>query len=624
VIKKLFIANRGEVCRRIAQTARLMGIHSTTLCVDKKAPWYILESVDEIIYEERTEKNIYLDAERLIAIAKKADCDSVHPGFGFLSENAEFARLCQSNGLIWIGPSPESMELMASKTQSRDVALKANVPVNAAFEIHSESDIPKAAQHAKKMGYPVLVKAAFGGGGKGMRRVESEAELEEAIARCRSEAKNSFGNDLVFVEKYIQRPRHIEVQILSDGKNCIVLGDRDCTFQRRHQKVIEEAPAPFLTDEQRQKLHAFAKRLAEQVHYVSVGTMEFLFSEGSFYFLEMNTRLQVEHTVTEEIFATDLVMWQIKVASGESLEGVSFHASGHSIQARIYAEDPAAGFIPSADEVLMFKPCHQTDVRWELGLDRSSEISAEYDPMIAKLVVWAPDRELAARKLEDVLSRSWICGPAHNQFFVRELVASKAFAQASFDTGYIEREMKPVQDWAKWPFEPNLLRTFLKKSTDSDIHSILESAFGEPRNEDMDCDIYDCTYHQSPSGADVYHLCGLYGGQPFEAVVALEHSKDRYWFMYKSQQSYYEIVHQSLGAQSRQESDEALSPVPGKVVKVAVTPGQEVKKGETLIIIESMKMEFSVKAMKDATIKSVRVKVGEQLKAGVQLIDWEA
>ena len=424
-IKRIFIANRGEIARRIAQTAKKLGIETVALTDKSVPPAYLADVVTKFVHVKEETTQVYLNPDLMIQYAKTSGADAIHPGFGFLSENAGFAEAVVKAGITWVGPRPGAIDAMASKATARNHAEKAKVPclpgLNGLDLSHGESKaLQELEQFASKAGFPLLIKAAYGGGGKGMRIVNKKEELAENARRAAAEAISSFGNGSLIVEKYLPAPRHVEVQVMADKHgNVCIFGDRDCSLQRRHQKILEEAPAPNIPADVRAAMHSAAQGLAGAVGYDNAGTVEFLLDETnrdhvSFYFLEMNTRLQVEHTVTEEVFNVDLVEWQIRVARGEELplEFKTLKPRGHSIEVRIYAEDPGTNFFPAPGPVRAFVPSFGRGVRWEIGMDTVDEISTRFDPMISKLVCTAGDRPQAMELVAQTLERTLFAGPS--------------------------------------------------------------------------------------------------------------------------------------------------------------------------------------------------------------------
>ena len=445
MFKKILIANRGEIACRVIKSARRMGIATVAVYSEADANARHVRLADEaVLIGPAAARESYLVAERILDAARATGAEAVHPGYGFLSENDAFADACALAGITFIGPPASAIRAMGSKSAAKALMAKADVPLTPGY--HGERQEPSfLAEQAAQIGYPVLIKASAGGGGKGMRRVDAAADFEAALASCQREAMSAFGNDQVLVEKYVLKPRHIEIQVFGDTHgNVVYLFERDCSVQRRHQKVLEEAPAPGMTAARRAAMGKAAVDAAKAVGYVGAGTVEFIANQdGSFYFMEMNTRLQVEHPVTEMITGLDLVEWQLRVASGERLPLLQeqLEINGHALEARIYAEDPGKGFLPSTGRLTHLVPPPENDhVRVDTGVEQGDEITQYYDPMIAKLIVWGADRRQALARMRQALAQYRIVGVANNVDFLARLVAVPSFAHADLDTGLIERE----------------------------------------------------------------------------------------------------------------------------------------------------------------------------------------
>ncbi|MEO8123461.1 MAG: acetyl/propionyl/methylcrotonyl-CoA carboxylase subunit alpha, partial [Burkholderiales bacterium] len=445
MFKKILIANRGEIACRVIKTARNMGVATVAVYSEADANARHVRMADEaVLIGPPAASESYLVGERILEVAKQTGAEAIHPGYGFLSENAEFAEACEKAGIVFIGPPASAIRAMGLKSASKALMEKAGVPLTPGYHGDNQ-DSSFLAKQAEAIGYPVLIKASAGGGGKGMRRVDAAADFEAALVSCKREARNSFGDDDVLVEKYILQPRHIEIQVFGDTHgNCVYLFERDCSVQRRHQKVLEEAPAPGMTPDRRAAMGQAAVDAAKAVGYVGAGTVEFIATQdGGFYFMEMNTRLQVEHPVTEMITGLDLVEWQLRVASGEPLplRQEQLEINGHALEARIYAEDPDRGFLPSTGRLVHLSPPPETDhVRVDTGVEQGDEITPYYDPMIAKLIVWGADRRQALARMRQALAQYRIVGVSNNVDFLARLVAVPSFANAQLDTSLIERE----------------------------------------------------------------------------------------------------------------------------------------------------------------------------------------
>ncbi len=445
--RRVLVANRGEIALRVIRTLHTLGMEAVAVFSDVDAESPHVEAADIALpIGGITPQESYLQVERILDAAKRAGAEAVHPGYGFLSENPAFARAVQEAGLVFIGPTPEAMERMGDKTRAHALAREAGVPTPpGGVLVHSPDEARNAAE---RLGYPVVIKAAGGGGGKGMRRVKDPEELAHQVESAIREARSAFDDPRVFVEKWIEPARHVEVQVLADHHgNVWILGERECSLQRRYQKIVEETPSPGITEETRQGLFEAARRLVEASGYISAGTLEFLVDrEGNFYFMEMNTRLQVEHPVTEMVWGLDLVAWQIRIAQGETLPPLEGTPRGHAIEARIYAEDPYAGFLPSTGEILTLHFPHHPGVRVDHALREGLAIHAFYDPMLAKMIAWGETREEARARLVGALKETAILGVVHNAGFLVELLESEAFRRGETFTTTVESlDLRPPE-----------------------------------------------------------------------------------------------------------------------------------------------------------------------------------
>lgn len=450
-IKKVLVANRAEIAVRVVRTCRDLGIESVGIYSDPdRTALHVRFATEAYHIGPASPKESYLNIGKIIDVAKRSGADAVHPGYGFLSENPEFADAVQNAGLIFIGPKSQSMEAMGTKTKARQVMMKAGVPVVPGTE-DPIADEEQAKHIAKSIGYPVMLKAVAGGGGKGMRKVDREEDLLSAFRMAKSEARNSFGNDQVYIEKFLNQPRHIEMQVMADHYgNVAAFVERECSVQRRHQKLIEESPSPFVDEAMRQKMADVAKMAAHAVDYIGAGTIEFLVDDKkNFYFMEMNTRLQVEHPVTEMVSGLDLVREQILVAEGEKLEPYDFTRDfrGWAMEARICAEDPARDFVPTPGKVTHMRVPGGPYVRTDTGIYAGSEITPDYDPMIAKLITWGPNRDTARRRLDRALMEFTLKGCTTNTMFLRQILSFEPFVDGQYDTGLISRYFKESPTW---------------------------------------------------------------------------------------------------------------------------------------------------------------------------------
>ena len=623
MIQSLLIANRGEIACRIIRTARAMGIRTIAVYSDADAKALHVRQADEAVHIGASPaRESYLVGEKIIAAALATKAEAIHPGYGFLSENAEFAQAVIDAGLIWVGPRPASITAMGLKDAAKKLMAEAGVPVTPGY-MGENQDPAFLGQQAADIGYPVLIKAVAGGGGKGMRKVEAAAEFADALASCQREAASSFGNDHVLIEKYIQRPRHIEVQVFGDTHGNIVhLFERDCSLQRRHQKVIEEAPAPGMDETTREQLCAAAVKAAKAVDYVGAGTIEFIAdaSEGlhadRIWFMEMNTRLQVEHPVTEEITGVDLVEWQLCVASGEVLPKRQDELSinGWAMEARLYAEDPAKGFLPSTGTLQRY--CLPDDeIRVDSGVEEWSVISPHYDPMIAKLIVHADDRSDAIDALLAALEGTAVWPVKSNAGFLYRSASSQQFRAGDVTTGFIAEQGEALIP----PSEPDeemlgqagrhLIEAYSNKAQHSRDNELLAGFRLNARPNKrlvLQANGQSFTLEKVPdfegrvytSGAAAKHLA-LVTKDGQTSVIGLPRFEAG-------------SVHASDGA--------ILSPMPGRIIAVEVVQGQTVAKGQKLLTLEAMKMEHSLTAPFDGVVAELNAETGAQVQVEALLV----
>jgi 3-methylcrotonyl-CoA carboxylase alpha subunit len=656
MIKRLMIANRGEIAVRVARTAKRMGIHVIAVYSDTDAGAMHVAMADEAVrIGPDAAAESYLNIASVIDAARATRADAIHPGYGFLSENAAFAEACAVAGIRLVGPSAEAMRAMGDKAASKAVMAAANVPLVPGYH-EADQDPAVLARAAAEIGFPVLVKASAGGGGRGMRIVEDANGFDEALAAARREAAGAFGNDRVLIEKYLTTPRHIEVQVFGDDHgNVVHLFERDCSLQRRYQKVVEEAPAPGMTEARRSEIGAVAVAAARAIGYSSAGTVEFIVdasedgANGPFYFMEMNTRLQVEHPVTEYITGLDLVEWQLKVAEGAPLpcEQSDIELSGHAIEARLYAEDPERDFLPAPGHVVAFEsPQTGSSVRVDTGVRSGDDIAVSYDPMIAKVIAHGADRDAAIAALDRLLGELVCVGPTTNQAFLRRAVTHPAFVGGELDTGFIARHAdallprrEGVPDDAMAAVVTRLL------AYRRDVERARAAARGEANTpwaiadgwrsnlrkrerlcfRDGDAEI-EVVLDQGEDGASLT----LPGGQTVDIP-----SGDGDWSVYQDGQLFYAVAG---GAQIKLERivdvEEASAragasgglnaPMPGKVVRVMAGPGDAVQRGQTLMVLEAMKMEHAITAPGDGTVSAVFFAEGDQVPEGAELLQLEA
>ena len=635
IIRKLLISNRGEIASRIIRSAHDMGISCVAIYTEADTNTPYVREADQAFKLSDT----YLNAKEILEIAKKNDVDAIHPGYGFLSENANFANSVKKAGIKWVGPSANAIKKMGDKLTAKTLAEKVGVPT---------LPMGTSSKDAKNIGYPILVKAAAGGGGKGMRIVEDAKDLKESISSAEREAEGGFGDKRVFLERYIERSRHIEVQILGDSYgNLVHLGERECSIQRRHQKIIEESPSPMVSDSMRREMGAAALKLASKLKYESAGTVEFLVDEKTkeFWFLEVNTRLQVEHPVTEEVTGIDLVKEQLRIADGEEL---GFDQSdvdwfGSSIEVRLYAEDPGNDFLPVTGKLIRFEPANNPLVRWDVGIETGSIITSDFDPMLAKVISYGETRIEAANKLVLALKNSHFGGMKTNREFLISILESKEFLKGATTTDFIKKvklntelglSEDEINDYAKlaalwiqgknrneasvltnmesgWnnarlPFQEvklkmNELETSIKyKNTRNNIFKFSDKKNGvvfEWQNNFIDAEISGSRYRSKVSKDKDLLLLHTYKGDVLFKILP----------KFKIQEI--GIVEGGLNA-----------PMPGKVVEVKIKKGSSVKKGDTLVILEAMKMEHKVSAPANGKISKVLISQGDQVENGQTLI----
>jgi 3-methylcrotonyl-CoA carboxylase alpha subunit len=655
MFETILIANRGEIASRIIATCRRLGIRTVAVYSDADVRSRHVRLADEAVrIGPPPARESYLVIDRILDAARQTGAQAIHPGYGFLSENDAFADACGRAGIVFIGPPSSAIRAMGSKAAAKALMREAGVPLTPGYDGPTQA-VEFLQQQADMIGYPVMIKANAGGGGKGMRRVDEPALFAAALASCKREAAAAFGDDSVLIEKCLIAPRHIEVQIFGDSfGNVISLFERDCSVQRRHQKVIEEAPAPSITPGQREALGKAARDAARAVGYVSAGTVEFLFdSDGSFHFMEMNTRLQVEHPVTEMITDLDLVEWQLRIAAGEPLprtqDQLKLH--GHAIEARIYAEDPANDFLPSIGELIHLKtPAQTTHVRIDTGVEQGDAISPFYDPMIGKLVVRDETRELALHRMSRALADYQIVGVANNICFLHRLVTSPSFTHAKLDTSLIERE----HDWL-WPKAgeaPDMaiivvtLGVILQERTfaDSDSPWAMRDGwrlnatykrtfvFAERDRERIAVAEYCGKDYRIAIGQARYSVTGIAGEDgsivavvdgrrtPATAIAAL----GRY-YVFLGDQSYVFTYRDPLDFSAEDQVKESglVAPMPGRVIAQLVQEGELVEKGASLLVLEAMKMECAIRAPAGGKVRSFHFAVGDQVTEGVELLTFD-
>ncbi|MBM3346766.1 MAG: acetyl-CoA carboxylase biotin carboxylase subunit [Betaproteobacteria bacterium] len=674
MFSKILIANRGEIACRIMRTAHRLGVRCVAVHSDADARALHVSMADEALrIGPAAARDSYLSIEPIIAAARQSGAQAIHPGYGFLSENAAFAEACAAAGLVFIGPPAAAIRAMGDKASSKALMAEAGVPLVPGYH-GADQDATLLRREADRIGYPVLIKASAGGGGKGMRIVARGEDFAAALAGCQREAASSFGDARVLLEKYLERPRHVEMQVFADSHgNVVHLFERDCSVQRRHQKVLEEAPAPGMRNARRTPMADAAIAAARAIGYVGAGTVEFIVAHpdsgaGAFHFMEMNTRLQVEHPVTEMITGIDLVEWQLRVAAGEPLplsQG-RIAAHGHAIEARIYAEDPDRGFLPATGRITaLATPAQSNHVRIDTGVRAGDEISPWYDPMIAKLVVWDSDRAAALARLRTALADFHVAGPATNIDFLWRLATSAAFSSADLDTGLIERNrdaLFPAQE--ALPLQALVLATLaesraLERATQARTHASCDPHSPWSLSDGWRTDGNDGDRHVSHAFSageesvivDVFHGNAGYvleiggtrhrldgtsdedgwtearlDGEHFTGRVVLGRglavgSVDVFTGSRRVRMSLHDPLRRDMA--DEEAGGSLAAPMPGRVTAVLVAAGASVTRGTPLMVMEAMKMEHTISAHADGRVTAVHFKAGDQVGEGVALLSME-
>ena len=662
MINKLLIANRGEIACRVIKTANAQGIKTIAVYSDADKNALHVQMADEAVYlGPSPSKKSYLRGELIIEKAKELGVDAIHPGYGFLSENAEFANLCAKNNIIFVGPPASAIEAMGSKSAAKHIMEKAGVPLVPGYHGDDQSEaVLKGA--ADEMGYPVLLKAAAGGGGKGMRQVWSEKEFSQALSAAKRESMASFGDDHMLVEKYLTRPRHVEIQVFCDTHgNGVYLFERDCSVQRRHQKIIEEAPAPNMSQSVREKMGEAAILAAKAINYVGAGTVEFLLDEDdSFYFMEMNTRLQVEHPVTEMITREDLVHWQLTIAEGKPLpkQQNELTLTGHAFEARIYAEDPNNEFLPSTGTLRLLRTPKENDVvRVDTGVVEGDEVSVFYDPMIAKLVVWGENREIALKRLISALGDYYIDGVSTNIDFLKRVATHPAFVAAELTTTFVEKHHDSLfsatsEDAASDDTQVNipvmaLLSLLNRKVSRSDKTPSVWSTVGAWRANANHTEILTLLCNQEEVhvgvrhqrhgtedaweltvGDNSYNVKGKLVDSALQATIngykstfTFSDNDGVFTLFNKDTHAKFSLISASLGDDNDDNGDANFSaPMNGTIVAHLVEKGVLVKKGEPILVMEAMKMEHSIIAPHDGAVEEFFFNPGELVDGGATLL----
>ena len=651
-IHTLLIANRGEIACRIIRTCQKLGIRSVAVFsdADRNAPHVKL--ADTAIFIGASEVSAsYLNIDKLIDAAKRSGADAIHPGYGFLSENAAFAKRVEEEGLIWIGPNVNAIDQMGSKSNAKGIAIAHNVPVIPGYKGQDQSEENLSAE-AEKIGFPVLLKAAAGGGGKGMRIVHETATLLENIRGAKREALSAFGNDELLIEKYFPSARHIEIQIFGDKHgNVVHLLERECTVQRRYQKIVEESPSPVLSTELRAEMGAAAVRLAKALQYDNAGTVEFIYYNQAFYFLEVNTRLQVEHPVTESITGLDLVELQIRVAEGNALpiSQSDVQADGYALECRLYAEDPSNHFLPASGKIAQWIPFECEGLRYDSGVESGSEISIYYDPMISKIIAHGSDRASVIRQLQYALRKTVCSGLTTNQAFLIDVLNDEHFQKGEYDTHYIEKTFsaETLQKTDEQHIEQAVLaasvykalegqaqrtmltalplgwrNNFYQKQSHTFIHQEKEiHVFYRVEDGRFELVINDATYIVVPAFRNEHELHIEVNGIVEKFTIS---KVNDVYFVHHFTHPQIALTLKSRFPESKKEDEKNgyVSPMPASVVKVLVQKGEHVKNGQSLVILSSMKMENTIAAAEDGTIADIYITEGENIEAGRLLLQF--
>lgn len=645
---KLLIANRGEIAVRVIRSAQALGYRTVAVYSEADANTPHVKLADEAVcIGPAPVGESYLRIDAIIDAARQTGADAIHPGYGFLSENAAFAQACLDNNIVFVGPPQEAIALMGSKRQSKIAMQAAGVPTVPGYEGEDQSD-QRFQQEAERIGFPIMVKASAGGGGRGMRLVHAANNLPDEIKRARSEAKSAFGSDELILEKAVIEPRHIEIQVFADRHgNCVYLGERDCSVQRRHQKVVEEAPSPFMTESLRQAMGDAAVKAAQSCGYVGAGTVEFLVDQDrNFYFLEMNTRLQVEHPVTELITGQDLVAWQLKVAAGAPLplrqEEITLR--GHAIEVRLYAEDPARDFTPQTGQLHRWEPAHYPGLRYDSGVTSGSVVSPFYDPMLAKVIAFGDDREEARRRLVRALEDTVLFGVTSNRHFLVGILNHPHFIQGEATTALIGQHFQ--DDPTMQPAVPDhqvlslaTLILFLASDRQGGARSIgwsnslgsqvpcrlehAEHSFQTRLSRDENR--FQVSLNEASTALD------LIDHQPGALTFAWEGVRQCCQYLLRGNDLYLQhngmawhfrdLTHEPASASEGSGSGVVKASMDGAIVDLSAAEGQTVRRGDTLVVLEAMKMEHPLKADTDGVIKAVHVKLGQQVKLRQTLVE---
>ncbi len=646
MLKKLLIANRGEIACRVIQTAKALGYRTVAVYSEADANALHVEQADEAVCIGPAQVSAsYLNADAILAAAKKTDADCIHPGYGFLSENAGFAKAIKQAGLTFVGPPENAIELMGSKRRSKIAMQKAGVPVVPGFEGNNASDEELIAA-AKDIGVPLMLKASAGGGGRGMRLVEDQDQLADSIKRARSEAKQAFGDDEMIIEKAVLEPRHVEIQVFADRHgNAVYLGERDCSVQRRHQKVVEEAPSPFVTPELRQAMGEAAVKAALACGYEGAGTVEFLVDKDrNFYFLEMNTRLQVEHPVTELITGQDLVAWQLMVAEGQPLPltQAEIQLNGHAIEVRLYAEDPATDFTPQTGTLHQFSPATGEGLRFDTGVRSGDVVSPHYDPMLAKVIAWGQNRDEARRRLIRALEDTTVFGVTTNRHFLSRIIADETFGAGEATTAFLQQSFKDAPSLA--PQAPSIREMALSAcalslgSSGQDGWSNAPATVMpmslEVQEQAVELLVRRSGQTLTVSQGEAHYELQIQSHEPGQLCIIDNGVRHRCQYHRNGDSLYLQAfgrswsivdrTHQPAAGAQGAGSGRIQAAMDGAIIDVLVAEGDTVAQGQTLVVLEAMKMEHPVKADRDGVVAGLHTNTGDQVKRSQLLVELAA
>lgn len=650
MLKKLLIANRGEIAVRVIRTAKALGYRTVAVYSEADASALHVHEADEAVCVGAAQVGAsYLNVDAILEAARKTGADCIHPGYGFLSENAGFANACKDAGLVFVGPPASAIELMGSKRRSKIAMQQAGVPVVPGFEGPAKGDTAsddELISAAADIGYPLMIKASAGGGGRGMRLVHEEAELADNIKRARSEAQQAFGDGELILEKAVIEPRHVEIQVFADRHgNAVYLGERDCSVQRRHQKVVEEAPSPFVTPELRQAMGDAAVKAALACSYEGAGTVEFLVDKDrNFYFLEMNTRLQVEHPVTELITGQDLVAWQLAVAEGQPLplQQQDIQLNGHAIEVRLYAEDPAHEFTPQTGPLYAFQPALGEGLRYDTGVRSGDTITPHYDPMLAKVIAWGQNRDEARRRLIRALEDTTVFGVTTNRYFLSRIISNDTFGAGEATTAFLQQAFRDDPSLA--PFTPGIRELALAACVlDHGISGQRGWSNAPATMTPMKLDTGDGTaellVRKTGNSVSVSHgdshyqlvleslgdglLCIIDNGVRHRCQYHRE-GDSLYLQAFGQAWAVQDVTHQPAAGANGAGSGKVQASMDGAIIDVLVAPGETVQQGQTLVILEAMKMEHPVKADRDGVVGEVLVSNGDQVKRSQLLVNISA